>query len=161
MSIYSYTIADMADILHQAASLYMASNIPIDYGTGIKYTSVEVHMLKYIIDHPGKTVTDLAREWDKTKAAISQMMKKLEEKGLVYKETAPDSEKKQLYYATKMGLELNRSHYSYDSRVFAQTIDLLKQSCTEDEIALCFHVLEEYNKARRKKHYRSPADDFK
>jgi len=46
--------AEMADILHQASMLYMASNFPIDYGTGTKYTSVEVHMLKYIIDHPGK-----------------------------------------------------------------------------------------------------------
>ena len=59
--------AEMADILHQASMLYMASNFPIDYGTGTKYTSVEVHMLKYIIDHPGKTVTELSREWDRTK----------------------------------------------------------------------------------------------
>ena len=36
--------AEMADILHQASMLYMASNFPIDYGTGTKYTSVEVHM---------------------------------------------------------------------------------------------------------------------
>ena len=62
--------AEMADILHQASMLYMASNFPIDYGTGTKYTSVEVHMLKYIIDHPGKTVTELSREWDRTKPAI-------------------------------------------------------------------------------------------
>ena len=42
----TYSIADMADILHQASILYTASNIPTDYGTGEKYTSVEVHMLK-------------------------------------------------------------------------------------------------------------------
>lgn len=155
MDKYYYSISDMADILHQASSLYMASNIPIDYGTGDKYTSVEVHMLKYIIDHPGKTVTDLSREWDKTKAAISQMMKKLEGKQLIYHDPAPDSDKKQLYYATPKGEELNRSHMQYDTVVFAQTIDLLKELCPEEDIFLCFHVLEEYNKARRKKHYRS------
>ena len=80
---YKYSIARMADILHQASLLYMASNIPIDYGTGLEYTSVEVHMLEYVIDHPGKTVTELSLDFDKTKAAISQMMKKLEEKELI------------------------------------------------------------------------------
>ena len=78
-----YSAADMADILHRAAMLYMASNLPTDYGTGDMYTSVEVHMLRYIIDHPGRTVTDLSQDWDKTKAAISQMMKRLEEKELI------------------------------------------------------------------------------
>lgn len=155
MENHHYTIADMANILHQTSSLYMSSNIPIDYGTGDKYTAVEVHMLRYIIDHPGKTVTDLSREWDKTKAAISQMMKKLEEKELIRKEPAPDSDKKQLYYATPKGLTLNETHTNYDSVVFAQTIDLLKSTCSDEEIGVCFHVLEEYNKARRKKHYRS------
>jgi len=155
MENYQYSIADMADILHQASSLYMASNIPVDYGTGEKYTAVEVHMLKYIVDHPGKTVTDLSLDWDKTKAAISQMTTKMEQKGLICKKAAPDSYKKQLYYATSKGLELNAEHLKYDSTVFAQTIDLLKETCSEDEINLCFHVLKEYSKARRKKHYRS------
>lgn len=150
-----YSIADMADILHQASMLYMASNIPIDYGTGEIYTSVEVHMLKYIIDHPGKTVTELSQDWDKTKAAISMMTKKLEQKELICKKAAPDSFKKQLYYATPKGLELNEAHFQYDSVVFGKTINLLKETCSEEEIRLCFHVLNEYNKARRKKHYRS------
>lgn len=150
-----YSTSEMVDILHQAASLYMSSNIPIDYGTGDKYTAVEAHMLKYIIDHPGKTVTELSLDWDKTKAAISQMAKKLENKGLICKKPASDSFKKQLYFATPKGLELNQKHLEYDSVVFAKTLEPLKDVCTEEEINLCFHVLEEYNKARRKKHYRS------
>lgn len=156
MSKFKNNIADMADVLHQASSLYMSSNIPIDYGTGEKYTPVEVHMLKYIIDHPGKTVTDLSRDWDKTKAAISQMMKKMEEKQLICKEPAFDSDKKQLYYSTKKGLALNEAHQRYDTDVFGKTLDLVKEECSDEEIAVCFRVLEEYSKARRKKHYRSP-----
>lgn len=151
----NYSVTDMADILHQASMLYMASNLPIDYGTGEIYTAVEVHMLKYIIDHPGKTVTELSQDWDKTKAAISMMTKKLEQKELICKKAAPDSFKKQLYYATSKGMELNEAHLQYDSVVFGKTIDLLKETCSEEEIKLCFHVLNEYSKARRKKHYRS------
>lgn len=145
--------ADMADILHRAAMLYMASNLPTDYGTGEKYTSVEVHMLKYIIDHPGKTVTGLSRDWDKTKAAISQMMKRMAEKGLIVWQEAPDSRKKQLCFATDKGRELNRRHLEYDERVFGETLELLEAACSREEIGVCFHVLEEYTKARRRKQY--------
>lgn len=154
-----YAVAEMADILHQAASLYMTSNIPIDYGTGELYTSVEMHMLKYIIDHPGKNVTNLSLEWDKTKAAISQMLKKMEQKDLIYYKPAPDSYKKQLYYATAKGRELHKAHTDYDTRVFGKTIDLLRETCSDEEINLCFHVLQEYANARRKKHYRSSPED--
>lgn len=67
----------------------------------------------------------------------------------------PDSFKKQLYFATSKGIELNKAHQEYDAQVFGKTIELLRETCSEEEIELCFHVLREYNKARRKKHYRS------
>lgn len=158
MKNYSYKITEMADILHQSAALYMSANFPIDYGTGEKYTSTEVHTLKYIIDNPGKSCTELAKDWDKTKAAVSLMMKKLEQKDLILKKTAPDSEKKQLFYPTPKGLELNKSHMNFDKNVFGETINFIKESCTDEEIGICFHVLEEYIKARRRKHYRSPVE---
>lgn len=147
--------AERADILHQASMLYMASNLPIDYGTGVKYTSVEVHMLKYMIDHPGKTVTELSRDWDRTKAAISQMLKRMEQKGLIQWKTEPGNNKKQLYYATEQGLALHRTHTEYDAKVFGETLRYLRETCSEKEIEVCFHVLKEYARARRHKHYQS------
>ena len=154
----AHSAAKKADILHQAAMLYMASNIPIDYGTGVEYTSVEVHLLEYITDHPGKTVTDLSLDFDKTKAAISQMLKKIEEKGLIDHREALDSKKKQLYFATAKGLELNQAHLNYDDRVFGKTLALLQEYCTQEEIETCFHVLEAFAVARRHKHYRSKVE---
>lgn len=147
--------AEMADILHQASMLYMASNLPIDYGTGTKYTSVEVHMLKYIIDHPGKTVTELSREWDRTKPAISQMLKRMEQKGLISWTTEPGNNKKQLYHATEQGIQLHSAHTEYDMNVFGQTLDYLRETCSDEEIETCFHVLKEYTKTRRRKHYQA------
>ncbi len=150
-----YTNADRADILHQASQLYMASNIPIDYGTGELFTPVEVHALKYIIDHPGKTVTELSRDWDKAKASVSQMMKKLEDKGLITHLPSPDSRRKQLYTATDQGMALNELHRAYDERVFGTTLAPLFERYSEDEIDACFRMLSEYCLARRRKHYRS------
>lgn len=154
MMVFS-SAAKKADILHQASMLYMSSNIPIDYGTGVEYTSVEVHLLEYIVDHPGKTVTELSLDFDKTKAAISQMLKKIEEKGLIGHCEAPDSRKKQLYFATEQGRILNRVHLDYDERVFGETLELMKATCSDAEIETCFRVLEAFAAARRQKHYRS------
>lgn len=147
--------AKWADILSQSAMIYMAGNFPKDYGTGEKYTAVEVHLLEYIVDHPGKTVTELSQDFDKTKAAISQMLKKIENKDLVKKETSSDNKKKQLYYATEKGETLNQFHLENDDRVFGKTLELMKSHCTEEEIATCFKVLEQFILARRKKHYLS------
>ena len=137
--------AEMADILHQASMLYMASNLPIDSGTGTKY----------IIDHPGKTVTALSREWDRTKPAISQMLKRMEQKGLISWTTEPGNNKKQLYHATEQGIQLHSAHTEYDMNVFGQTLDYLRETCSDEEIETCFHVLKEYTKARRRKHYQA------
>ena len=152
------SIAQMADILHQTSMLYMASNIPVDYGTGEKYTAVEVHMLKYIIDHPGKTVTALAQDFDRTKAAISLMLKKMEQKGIIYHQNSPDSMRKQLYFATEKGLILHKAHLHYDEKVFGRTLELMKEFCSKEDIQNCFSTLQAFLKARRKKHYRSPGN---
>lgn len=150
--------AKKADILSQTSMLYMAGNFPTDYGTGEKYTPVEVHLLEYIVDHPGKTVTELSQDFDKTKAAISQMMKKIENKGLVRKEDAPDSRRKQLYYATEKGKDLNLAHVKYDDRVFGYTLALMEEHCSAEEIETCFKVLQQFILARRQKHYLSPKE---
>ena len=138
MELYNYTIADMADILHQASFLYMAANLSLDFGTGESYTPIEVHMLKYITDYPGKTVTELSRDWYKTKAAISQMMAKLEKKGLIYKKPAPDSDKKQLYFATEKGITINQAHINYDSVAFRHTLDLCGNPAPTKKLPIVF-----------------------
>lgn len=151
--IEKYTIAEKADIMHRASSLYMASNIPIDYGTGELYTPVEVHMLKYIKDHPGKNVTQLSEEWDRSKAAISQMLKKMEQKELIYKKNPVDNFRKQCFFVTEKGDALCECHKDYDTKVFGETLRMLEELCTDDEINICFSVLEKYTRVRQKKHY--------
>lgn len=148
-----YSNAEKADILHQASLLYMASNIPIDYGTGSRYTPVEVHALKYLLDHPGKTVTELAQDWDKTKASVSQLMKKLEDKSLVERKADPASRRRQHYYGTEKGKELNECHRIYDEKTFGDTLAPLHENYSEEELDACFAVLADYCTARRRKHY--------
>lgn len=154
-----YSVSECADILHRASSLYYASNMPIDYGTGTKYTSVEVHMLKYIVNNPGLTVKMLAKAWDKSKAAISQMMKQLIGMGLIEGRSSDVNSNIKCYYPTKKGIELDRVHENYDTRVFAWSYDRMVEEMGKDDVDKCFEVLEGYTKIRMNKHYHSPKDE--
>ena len=149
------SIAEKADILHQTAQLYLSSSLPTDYCTGQLYTATEVHALKYIIEHDGKTAAELSLDWDISRAAVSQLMKKLEAKGLVQRRPYPGSRRKMLYLPTEAGLALNRCHTQYDTQVFGETLALLEARCPQADIECCFRVLEQYIQARRQKHYNS------
>lgn len=46
-----------------------------------------------------------------------------------------------------------RYHEKYDTKVFGETLRMLEELCTEDEIEVCFSILEKYVKVRQKKHY--------
>ncbi len=66
--------------------------IPRDYGTGCLFYPSEIHLIESIGKYPGINVTELAKRHDISKAAISQKLRKLEEKELVerFKDTTND-----------------------------------------------------------------------
>ena len=85
-----------------------------DYGTGELYTSAEVHLVTQIEENPGTTVTQLSEATLRTKSAVSQMVSKLEKKGLVLRAKNPENAKQQLLYVTPKGFELSKCHKAYD-----------------------------------------------
>ena len=109
MASKKYTIFEASDILHQVGELHN-TRVHIDYGTGEKFTSGEVHLLSYVVDNPGISVTRLAHDNGKTKGAISQMIKRLESKDLIRRESSPLSDRSVLLYPTEARLELHAAH---------------------------------------------------
>ena len=85
-----------------------------DYGTGELYTSTEVHMVTRIEENPGITAARIAESTYRTKSAVSQMLSKLEAKGLICKEKDPNNGKQQLLYVTPKGKHLSLCHKAYD-----------------------------------------------
>lgn len=144
-----YSNAEAIDIIHQVANFYVGTRHPMDYGTGEEYTSMEVHTLKYIADHPGITVTELARDYGKTKGAISQILKKIESKGLINREAASGGDNRFFLYPTDKGKELDLLHRQYDSMRQSETMDRVRAYFTQDEIDLAFQVLETWLDIRR------------
>lgn len=108
----AYQLAEIANRWFQLQSMYEKKQN--DYGTGELYTSTEVHTVTHIEDDPGITVTQIAEDTFRTKSAVSQMVSKLEAKGLIRREQNPRNLKQQQLYVTEKGLELSRCHKQYD-----------------------------------------------
>lgn len=85
-----------------------------DYGTGELYTPTEVHMVTRIEENPGITAVKIAEVTYRSKSAVSQMVTKLESKGLIYREKDPANGKQQLLYVTPKGKHLSLCHKAYD-----------------------------------------------
>lgn len=143
-----YTNVEAVDIIHQVANIYVSTKIPRDYGTGEEYTSVEVHTLKYVADHPGVTVTELARAYGKTKGAISQMLKKLEGKGLIFRENSGKDRRYPLYLTDK-GKNLDQAHREFDAIHAGESLDRVRELYSQEEINTAFSVMEAWLTVRR------------
>ena len=138
--------SEKAKILYTFLNLMdgYASN-PKDYGTGEKINMVEMHTLAAIYDDPGITVTALAAQTKKTKAAVSQIITKLENRGMLVRTKHRDNGKISVMTITPKGYELCRAHIKYDAADEAETLEALMQSVSMDEIRTFYKVLEAYN----------------
>ena len=117
-----------------------------DYGTGHEMSMVEVHTLYVLANNPGVTVSEIAARAKRTKSSISQIVKKLEDMGYVYRSLAEDDRRVAYLYPTEMGLELHRAHLQYDFDEVTETIDDLAKYCSRDDIEAFFRVLSVYLK---------------
>lgn len=134
-----------AEQLYMFVNLYgnQMSSIK-DYGTGIEATMAEVHMLTYIEEHPGIANAELVRHWKKTKGAISQIISKLEKKGLVERANPNGNNKELRLFPTPAGIELSLAHKSNDVVYMTKVADTLIQTCTQEEVDHFFKVMGEY-----------------
>lgn len=128
---------------YQATHAYQG--ILRDYAeNGITMGQSEAHLLTDITDNPGITTTQLAVKWHKTTAAISQMITKLESKGMVERKRHPDNALNVLIYPTELGAFMSEAHKQYDVKSIHATLDYMKKTCSEEEIQAFFKVLEVY-----------------
>lgn len=120
-----------------------------DYGEGIPLTMIEAHTLTYIEENPGVTVTQLAKYWNKTKAALSITVSYLTKLGLVRKTKEDGNAKNIRLYVTEQGLRLSKAHKLYDTLDIAKTMGELQKECSVEEIESFYKVMGVYNKIIR------------
>lgn len=108
-------------------------------------TMTEVHLLVDIMEQPGIRVSELGRLNLKTRGAISQMVKKLEQAGMVTKSVNEQHGRILDLNLTPLGLAIAREHAEYDVRALTQTLNELMKKCSMDEINHFYKVLQCYN----------------
>lgn len=117
-----------------------------DYGDGQMLNMIEMHLVSYIDQNPGITVSKLAKMWNRTKGAISQQVKKLEANGYINKVKHDSNGRVILLYTSESGKKLSSKHINYDVLEIMKTTQLLLQNCTSEEVDAFFKVVGEYIK---------------
>lgn len=132
-----------SDLIHNYVMRYSDRNKrKIDYGTGEFYTSVEMHILEKICAHPGITVTELSKLNFRTKGAISQIVKKLDQKKLINRVYQDSNAKQCGLYPTETGSQLNELHLDYDRRNTELFFGTVAQYYDSDQLDSFFKIME-------------------
>lgn len=117
-----------------------------DYGTGEKFGMLVVHILTQIDDNPGITASELAKFWNRTKGAISQYVKILEQKDLIRREKDESNARIIHLYTTPKGAQLALKHKIFDINNLMRMNTGLLNECTPGEVDTFFKVLQVYQK---------------
>jgi DNA-binding MarR family transcriptional regulator len=83
---------------------------PRTFGTDEPLSASEIHLIEIIGDHEDPSVTDLAKWLDVTKGAVSQNLKRLENKGLTRKEEDPENTSRAIVRLTSKGKTAYYAH---------------------------------------------------
>jgi DNA-binding MarR family transcriptional regulator len=84
--------------------------IPVRYGTKQNLFHSERHMLDIMGDNPGMNMTEFAAAAGVTKGAISQLVIKLEKKGVVKRYKRSGNDKEVMISLTDAGKEIYKKH---------------------------------------------------
>ncbi len=110
------------------------------------YTPAELMVASRIRMFPGQTVTDLAKYFGRTKGAISQLVKKLRDKGLCEGQTDSADRKKILLKLTPLGEQLCRSRGEHVREIMQENMNELIATVGEDALNGYFAVIDTINR---------------
>ena len=134
-----------SDLLYKFVMIYKDYIFqPRDYGTGELVTSMEAHVTSYIDEHPGAAPSELAAYWSRTNGFISQILKKLEEKGFIIRTRSPQNAKRVLLYTTEKGKAFSYAHKRFDALNVSISMQRLLQSCSMEEVDAFYKVMDAY-----------------
>ena len=119
--------------------------IPKAFSAELTLTMTEASTVEEIAEHPGVTAAQLCKKWDRTRGALSQLLKKLEKKGFICREKCEDNDRMQLLYPTVKGMQLHHMMEENEKKYHKElTGELLARGCTRKEIEAFYKVMSSY-----------------
>lgn len=141
----SWPNSKKSDLIHNfTMANYDRASKKSFYGYSEACTPVESHLLEKICDNEGITVTELAREINRSKSAVSQIVKKLEKRDLITKTAQKDHEKKLSLKPTTKGKEFNEVHIKFDEKEAGEFFAMLSKDFDDDTMNNFFSVLNRF-----------------
>ncbi len=137
--------AQMSVMYHFILAYQEYMNTGHDYTAEENLTMIEAHLLTNICDIENCTSTSLAHAWNRSASATSQTLRKLIDKGLIYRENAPNNAKIFYLRPTAKGLRVSDAHKRYDVLDTIKTFKSLRHSLSFDEIDTMFKGLQIYS----------------
>ncbi len=110
------------------------------YGTDKRLFEAEIHLIVAIQENPGFHVAALAQKFGVTKGAVSQLVQKLEKKGMVTKQNDPDNQSKVLLSLTSKGQTAYATHARFH-REFDEKVTRLLEEESEEHVRFLKHFL--------------------
>ncbi len=105
---------------------------PRQYGTQHKIRVAEAHIINRIGKSDNVTAKIISDKTNRTKAAVSQMLEKLELKGLIYRITDPKDSRRKLLRLTEAGKIVYEFHEKLDTAEYTSILNILSQYNEDD-----------------------------
>ncbi len=120
-------------LLKTAYNFFELDNKSHYYGTDVNLFPSEIHMIKAIRENEGIHVTGLAALLKVTKGAVSQIVLKLENKKLVFKEKDINNHSRLILKLTPKGEIAYKNHLKFHQQIDNVIIDLLKDTSKKEK----------------------------
>ncbi len=132
-------------LLRVMVSLHEADRKVRRYGTDHELHFAEIHMIKAIRENDGIHVTGLAEKLGVTKGAVSQMIARLLNKGMIVKDTDEHNMSRLSLRLTPAG-EIAHANHENEHRMFDRMVNDALANATPENIAFLDAFLEEIEK---------------
>lgn len=130
------------DLYRFVMSLMDCMKRPRDYGTGTILNMVEMHTLAMVAEHPGITVGEVGRRWNRTMSAASRNIDRLCAKGYVEKRRENGNEKTLHLYVTPTGRQLCALHDALDERVTREFAAYIQPKYSREDLEKFHEIMQ-------------------
>jgi len=113
------------------------------YGTDVDIHMAEIHTIMAINNHEGIHVGGLAECLGVTKGSVSELLRRLERKGLAYKAKDPLKMTRLNVFLTEKGKVAHNTHLSFHSQL-DNLVDEVMQPRTPEELTKFVEFLEQF-----------------
>lgn len=103
------------------------------YGTDERLFQAEIHMIKAIKENEGIHITGLAEKLGVTKGAVSQIIMKLQKKGMIIKEVDPHNSSRLILRLTSKGETAHIHHMKIHEHFDDIVNEILKDASDEEK----------------------------